>query len=223
MALSLVTNLAPSFLSSKNRFDSPGPVQKLFTRHEHNKFHRLPTINVSSPDCGPSGQIGNLNSIAAADIPAELFPTLTWEFEAEEKQEVLVQKLRKIKEYLIVVEDLDGGTFGSSPRVLGVYYVIPPQKTMVSANDIVKSKKGKFERLLVAERGLLGGFKYADVNGRVWRPPKSMHRIHFQVIALARTVDSGALSEFPTIRSFYGEAEGAMLGWGEWVGIYEKI
>ena len=215
--------MAPSFFSSENKLDSPGPVQKLFTRHKRNfKFHHLPTINVSSPDCGPSGQVGNLNSIAAADTPAELFPTLTWHFEEEKMEDVLVQRLKRIKEYLLVVEDLDGAKFGSKPTAIGIYYVIPPQKTMLSANDIVKTKKGRFEQFLVAERGLVGGFKYGDLKGKVWRPPKTMHRIHFQVIALASTVDSGSLSEFPTINSFYGEADGAVLGWGEWIGIYEK-
>jgi hypothetical protein len=214
--------MAPAFFSSKNKFDGPGPVQKLFTRDEYFKSHPLPTINVSAPDCGPSGQVGNLNSIAAADTPAELFPTLTWHFEEEEKDDALVQRLSRIKEYLVVVQDLDGAKLWSSPQALGIYYVIPPQKTMISANDIVKSKKGKFERIRVAERGLLGGFKYANLDGKVWRTPKSMHRIHFQVIALSRTVDSGSLSEFPSIASFYGASDGAMIGWGEWVGIYEK-
>jgi hypothetical protein len=215
--------MALSFFSSKNRLDNPGPVQKLFTREKYNfRFHRLPTIKVSAPDCGPSGQVGNLNRIAAADTPAELFPTLTWHFEEEEKDDVLVQRLKRIKEYLVVVEDLDGAKFGSSPRAIGIYYVIPPHKTMICANDIVKDKKGKLERIMVAERGLVGGFKYGDLDGKVWRTPKSMHRIHFQVMALTRTVDSGSLSEFPTISSFYGASEGAVMGWGEWVGIYEK-
>ncbi|KAE9376031.1 hypothetical protein N431DRAFT_437426 [Stipitochalara longipes BDJ] len=215
--------MAP-FFSSKNKLDSPGPVDKLFTRDKYNnfKYHPLPIINVSAPDCGPSGQVGNLNSIAAADTPAELFPTLTWHFEKEEKDEVLAERLKKIKEYLLIVEDLDAGKFGSSPRAIGIYYVIPPHKTTISANDLVKDKKGRFEWILVAERGLVGGFKYGDLDGKVWRPPKSMHRIHFQVIALSRTVDSGSLSEFPTVGSFRGESDGAVIGWGEWVGIYEK-
>lgn len=215
--------MALSFFSSKNKLDSPGPVEKLFTRDKDIfRSHRLPIIKVSAPDCGPSGQVGNLNSIAAAGTPAELFPTLTWHFEEEEKDDVLVQRLKRIKEYLVIVEDLDAAKFISSPRAIGIYYVIPPHKTMISANDIVKDKKGRFERILVAERGLVGGFKYGDLDGKVWRTPKSMHRIHFQVIALARTVDSGSLSEFPTTGSFHGEAEGAVIGWGEWVGIYEK-
>ncbi|PMD47007.1 hypothetical protein L207DRAFT_506079 [Hyaloscypha variabilis F] len=215
--------MAPSFFSSKNKLDSPGPVEKLWTRDHYDfKFNPLPIINVSSPDCGPSGQVGNLNSIATADSPAELFPTLTWHFEVDEKDEVLAQRLNRIKEYLLIVQDLDAGKLGSSPKAIGIYYVIPPHKTTISANDIVKDKKGRLEWIRVAERGLVGGFKYADMDGKVWRPPKSMHRIHFQVIALSRTVDSGSLSEFATVGGFRGESEGSMIGWGEWVGIYEK-
>jgi len=213
--------MAPFF--SKKKLDSPGPVHKLFTREEHNfKFHRLPKINVSAIDCGPSGQIGNLNSIAAADTPAELFPTLTWQWEAEEKDDVVVQRLKNVKEYLLVVEDLDGGIIGSSPQPVGIFYVIPPEKTTIVPTDIAKAKKGKLERLRVAERGLIGGFKYGDLDGKVWRTPKAMHRIHFQVIALSRTIDTGSMSEFPTIPSFSGACEGSVMGWGEWVGIYEK-
>ncbi|KAJ9606297.1 hypothetical protein H2200_009258 [Cladophialophora chaetospira] len=214
--------MAPSLFSSKTKLGSPGPVHKLFTRDSHNfKFHRLPTIDVDAPDCGPSGQVGNLNNIAAAETPAKLFPKLAWHFEDEDDDDVL-QTMRMIKEYLIVVEDLDGAKFPPSPRAIGIYFVIPPEKTTISAEDLVKTKKGRFERVRVAERNLVGGFKYGDLDGQVWRPPKSMHRIHFQVMALSRTVDSGSLSEFPTINSFYGEVEGAVLGWGEWVGIYEK-
>jgi len=218
--------MAPSLFSSKNKLDSPGPVEKLFTRDKINfRYHRTPIINVFSPDCGPSGQVGNLNSLVGADTPAKLFPTLTWEFDEEKKDQYVVERLKKIKEYLVVVEDLDAakvGTLGSSPRAIGIFFVIPPHKTAISASDIVKDKKGRFEWILVAERGLVGGFKYGDLDGKVWRTPKSGHRIHFQVIALSRTVDSGSLSEHPTVGSFRGETDGAVLGWGEWVGIYDE-
>lgn len=216
--------MAPSLFSSKKSLEKPGPVKKLFTRDDHTfKFHREANIDVSSPNCGPSGQIGNLNKVPTGDTPAaELFPTLSWHFiEGRETDAALVERLEKVVEYLIIVQDLDGSVIGAPPAT-GIYYCIPPKKNLVGAGDIVKAKKGKLERLFVAERGLLGGFKYGDLHGTVWKTPKSMHRIHFQVIALSRTVDSGSLSEFLTIRSFDAASEGSVLGWGEWVGVYEK-
>lgn len=217
--------MAP-FSSKKNRFDTPGPTEKLFTRDIHNfRFHRLPTIDVSSSDCGPSGQIGNLNAIAAAGTSAELFPTLTWHFESKDglEDDLVMERLKETTEYFVIVEDLDGGTLlGPTTPMLGVYFSIRPGKTTINANDLVKAKEGKFERIRIAQRGLVGGFKYGDLDGKLWRVPKSMHRIHFQVLALSKPVDSGSLSEYPTKASFRGATEGSVVGWGEWVGIYQK-
>jgi hypothetical protein len=215
--------MAP-FSSKKSKFDKPGPTKRLFTREAH-KLHREPTISVSSPDCGPSGQIGNLNAVATSGTSAELFPTLTWHFEHTDKLEddVVNERLRKTKEYLVIVEDLDGTLLPfSTPPLLGVYYCIPPETTSINGNELVKLKKGVFERITVAQRGLIGGYKYAVVDGKVWNVPKSMHRVHFQVIAVSKSVDTGSLSEFPSVASFRGAVEGFVLGWGEWVGIYEK-
>jgi len=212
-----------SFFTSERNLDSPGPVQKLFTRDKDNfRYYDVPNIMVTSPNCGASGEVGNLNSVAGVSSPADLFPTLNWQFMPGENADAVAYRMRRLKEYLIVVEDLDGAKIGSSPQPIGIFYVIPADKNTITADDIEKKTKRKFERLLVAERGLAGGFKYGDLNGKVWRTPKSMHRIHFQVIALARTVDSGSLSEFPSKSSFCGAAEGAVLGWGEWVGVYKK-
>lgn len=225
--------MAPSlpFFSSKPKLDTPGPVKKLFTRQTDNfRFHLKPSITVTSPS-GLSGHLGNLNNLPQPEDPIpSLFPTLTWEHSHDsEKEEVLVQKMAKIKEYLIIVEDLDGGKFydggkfrGSNPAVMGVFYRIPPSKTTIHASDLIKTRIAKFERLRVAERGLSGGFKYADLGGGVWRVPRAGHRIHFQVVALSGTVDKGCLSEFPSISSFYGECEGLVEGWGEWVGVFDK-
>lgn len=217
--------MAPSFLSSKPNLSKPGPVKKLFTRDWDNfKSFRQPNIIVSSPDCGASGEVGNLNGTTKNDAPVSLFPTLSWEFEADEKDDSLARKLERVKEYLIIVQDLDGGLLGSGPETLGMFYLIPRDKTNVTPFDIVREGKRGFEMLRGGEhpRGLVGGFKYGDLNGKVWIAPKKMHRIHFQVIATARTMDNGSLSDFPSTNSFQGECEGAVVGWGEWVGIYEK-
>lgn len=106
--------------------------------------------------------------------------------------------------------------------LLGTFYCIPAEARGIDAAALVKLKKKRLERLTIASRDLIGGFKYGEVDGKVWKVPKSLHRVHFQVVALSGTVDSGSLGEFPTKESFQGAAEGLVMGWGEWVGIYEK-
>lgn len=137
----------------------------------------------------------------------------------------MAEKQQKTKEFLVIVEDLDGNSILplSTPPLLGIYYGISPPSSSISANQLVKVKKGMLERITVAQRGLTGGFKYGDVDGKVWRVPKSGHRVHFQVVALSKSADTTALSEHPTKESFWGAVEGFVLGWGEWVGIYEKV
>jgi hypothetical protein len=222
--------MAPFSSSStkKNKLDTPGPVKKLFTREPHNfRFHRLPTIHVSSPDCGPSGQIGNLNALAgagAADTPANFFLTLTWQFEIKdslENEEAVTEKLTNTTEYLLIIEDLDSTSslLRSHRSPLAIFYAIPRSKTSITSSELIKSKVGTFERITIAQRDLIGGFKYGELDGKMWRVPKRGHRIYFQVVALRGTVDGGSLSEFPTIGSFRGAAEGKVVGWGEWVGV----
>ena len=228
--------MAPFSSFKKNKLDNPGPIEKLFTREPHNfRFHRLPTIHVSSPDCGPTGQIGNLNAIAgAADTPARFFPTLTWQFEKKESPKaedehdedddaiVITENLKKTTEYLLIIEDLDASShlsFRATTSPLGIFYRIPPSKTSITSSELIKSATGTFERITPAQRGLIGGFKYGELDGKMWRVPKRGHRIHFQVVALSGTVDGGSLSEFPTVGSFRGAAEGKVVGWGEWVGV----
>lgn len=218
-----------AFSSKKDRLNSPGPTKKLFTRDTHNfKFYRTPNISVSA-DCGPSGEIGNLNAISHESSPAALFPTLTWHFERPNNPEVdlISEKEQNTHEYLLLVEDIDSSRWtwinaAPTPALLGVFYGIPPGKTGVCATDLVKVKKSKLKWITTAQRGLAGGFKHGDVDGKVWKQPKSFHRVHFQVVALSNTVDTLELSEHPTRESFNGAVEGRVLGWGEWIGIYER-
>ena len=230
------------FSSNHSKLDKPGPTHKLFTRDAHNfHSHRTPTIVVTSTDCGASNQIGNLNAIVSAASPAELFPTLTWYFDTSFDDnlddDLAAEKEEKVKEYFLIVEDLDGATrpISSLPLLisslplpasrlplLGTFYCIPAEARRIDAAGLVKLKKGRLERITTASRDLVGGFKCGEVDGKVWKVPKSLHRVHFQVVALTGTVDSGSLSEFPTTEGFQAAVEGLVLGWGEWVGIYEK-
>lgn len=220
-----------SRFSKKSKFDKPGPTHKLFTRESHNfRYHRKPTIAVCAPSLAASAQPGNLNKLDNAASPAEGFPTLTWEWvsPAGLEADLVIEKQQKTKEYLVIVEDLDGNSIfplATSP-LLGMFYGIPPTSNSISPSQLVKVKEGKLvamlERVTVASRDLTGGFKYGDIDGKVWRVPKRGNRIHYQVVALSKSVDTTALSEHPTKESFRGAVEGFVLGWGEWVGIWEK-
>ena len=194
------------------------PTKKLFTREPHNfKFYPEPTINVSAPDCGPSGQVGNLNAISDQSSPAALFPTLKWHHDNPEE----------VKEYLLIVEDINSKRWtwfadAPTPALRGVYYGIQAGTTEVRATDLVKMKKGSLKWITSANRELIGGFKHGDTDGKIWKVPKSSHHNYFQLVALDRPVDTMGLSHHPTRESFNGAVEGKVIGWGEWVGIYEK-
>lgn len=193
--------------------DGAHGTRKLFTRCDNilPKFRR-PNISVTSPTLGPSGSF--LTADNAGD-GANRFPALAWELPAE-----LASDPGRVHEYLIVVEDLDVPLTGSI--VLGIFYGIPASKTSVEPADFVKTGKGLFGR------ELQGGFKYCPMRrNRVWNGPRPVrkhgpHRYYFQVIALYSTIDRKELSEFPTKEGFIGAIEGKVLGWGEWIGMYER-
>jgi len=185
-------------------------TRKLFTRNENFRYFPTPTVTISSPECGPSGS--DLTARHAAD-GQNSFPSLVWQAPPD----------TMVHEYLIVVEDADVPL--SSPELHGIYYGIPASLTNVEAASFDKVKKGTFERKLA------GDFKYCPIGrgfgGKVWIGPNPMlnhgpHRYFFQVIALNATIDRRELSQFPTKESFIGAVEGKVVGWGEWVGQYER-
>ena len=186
---------------------------KLFSRSDI-IMRTLPAANmtVECPDLGPTGS--NVKSLE--------FPTITW-------SPPPVRDGTQVVEYFIFIEDADT-PLSASPNIHGIYYAIPPQITSVTSDSIQKVKKEKGTD--VFGRQLSGGFKYAPIGGalspsKIWQPPNPMrghgpHRFHFQVLALSGTVDKKDLSQFPSRQSFLGMVEGKVLGWGEWVGVYER-
>lgn len=62
----------------------------------------------------------------------------------------------RIKEYLIVVEDLDVPLTGTI--LLGVFYGIPASRTSVTEGDFERTEKGVFGRQLSS------GFKYSPMH-----------------------------------------------------------
>ena len=75
---------------------------------------------------------------------------------------------------------------------------------------------------------LKGGFRYGkNRRGNIYIPPKPLlghgpHRYFFTIIALREPINSSNLSELPTAEEVAAEIEGKVVGWGEWVGVYER-
>jgi phosphatidylethanolamine-binding protein (PEBP) family uncharacterized protein len=188
-------------------------TRKLFTRCDNIlPKYRHPNMAVTSPELGPSGSSLTAHNAGDGD---NAFPSLSWQLPAD-----LAATPGRVHEYLIVIEDLDVPLTGSI--LLGIFYGIPAAKTGVSEADFGKTERGLFGRQLS------GGFKYCPMRrNQIWNGPRPVrkhgpHRYYFQVVALNSTIDRKELSQFPTKESFVGAIEGKVLGWGEWVGIYER-
>lgn len=134
------------------------------------------------------------------------FPSLTWAAASPET-----------KEFLLVSEDPDAPL--SRPIVHGIYYGIAPSRTSVSEADFVEAE-GAYS--------LEGGFRYGkNRRGIVYIPPKPLlghgpHRYFFTIVALSQPIDTTKLSDVPTIDEVGKAIEGKVLGWGEWIGVYER-
>ncbi len=204
-----MSRLFGKLLPNSNK--DPRVAKDRFARTDNFRHFPAPTLTVECPECGPSGS--SLLPRHAGD-GGNNFPSLTWS---------APEKVENVKEWLIVVEDVDAPFTG--PVLHGIFYAIPATKTSVSSEDFAKTKKGVFERVFS------GGFKYSPIgkgSGKVWVGPNPLkghgaHRYYFMVVALKATIDRKELSQFPTKESFKGAVEGKVLGWGEWVGVYERI
>ena len=187
----------------------PRAARDRFVRTDNFRHFPSATLTVECPECGPSGS--SLTTRHGVD-GGNNFPSLVWQAPPN----------KQVREYLIVVEDVDAPLSG--PVLHGIFYSILPTRRSVEAEDFVKVKKGVFER------ELKGGFKYSPIgkgSGKVWVGPNPIlnhgpHRYYFMVVALSATIDRKELSQFPTKESFKGAVEGKVLGWGEWVGVYER-
>lgn len=120
------------------------------------------------------------------------------------------------KEFLIISEDPDAPL--PSPIIHGIYYGIPATTTTITDAD--------FEG--VSENSLKGGFRYGkNRRGNIYIPPRPLlghgeHRYFFTLIALSQPIDTAKLSPLPTIEEIAQAIEGNVVGWGEWIGVYER-
>lgn len=192
--------LSHLFSSAQGRDD------KLFTAGPAFAEHPEPTIELACPEVGPSGS--QLHVDHSAD-GARLFPGLSWRVSSDE-----------IKQYLLVSEDPDVPL--PDPIIHGIYYGIAPSVTGVNWEDLELADESDEPYFLK------GGFKYGkNRGGSVYIPPQPMrghgpHRYFFELIALSQLINVTTLSALPTSVEIQGAINGNVVGWGEWVGVYER-
>lgn len=141
------------------------------------------------------------------------FPELEWSPPAAIATE--------IKEYLLIVEDVDVPLPLVSHH--GVYHGIPPTKTHVISTDFVLEDGAQNSKT-----ALRGGFKLGlNMRGSPYggpRPPlgHGPHRYFYQVIALKDSMDATKLSAMATRKELAAGIVGKVAAWGVWIGVYEQ-
>ena len=223
-----------AFLGQKVLFSFRARDAKLFVKSAPFINHSEPTIQVTSPECGPSE-----SSLLLSHTPlaTNRFPELQWS--------VPPSLQAQIAEYVVVVEDPDAPL--PSPVVHGIYYAIPGNKTSLlpadfqlssapnnaseSVSRTINQGSGSNDEV-PASNSLHGDFRYGlNRMKNVWGGPKPVlghgaHRYFFQVVGLTKTVDWDAAGT--NKRGLLNKAQitriidGQVAGWGVWIGIYER-
>ena len=185
-----------------------GRDDKLFTKGPAFGGLSGPTIEVTCSECGPSNS--NLEFEHSADGKGR-FPQVEWKPS---------ESVAEIKEYLLVVEDPDAPL--PNPIVHGIYHSIPVHVNSVNASSLEQVTGTNEQRLLT------GKFKYGqNRKGTVYMGPRPVlghgpHRYFFQVIGLGQELDQFSLSEAVTKEELSREIQGKVVGWGTWIGVYER-
>ncbi|KAL5355259.1 phosphatidylethanolamine-binding protein [Aspergillus floccosus] len=184
-----------------------GLQHKLLTRGP--AFAGLPnaTIKIHSTDLGASeSQLGIDFTLDGAGF----FPALSWKRPARVT----------VCEYVLVSEDADADA--EKPILHGLYYGIPPVFTGLTNDDfaIDTSRKEPYS--------LKGGFRYGRNLGlTTYMPPspplgRGPHRYFFQLVALGNPLDRKRMESFASLENITSEIQGKVVGWGDWVGVYER-
>ncbi|RAH76533.1 PEBP-like protein [Aspergillus japonicus CBS 114.51] len=166
-----------------------------------------PTIEITSP-IGPSHSTLPLEYTPLA---ANRFPPLAWSLPPSVERTL-------VDSYVLIVEDPDAPL--PSPVVHGLYYGIPGGTCEVGPEHFLVADGGSDNRLE-------GQFRYGrNWHNNVWSGPRPVlehgeHRYFFQLIALKAAVRMKGHSV--TKEQLVGElSEENVLGWGEWVGTFER-
>jgi phosphatidylethanolamine-binding protein (PEBP) family uncharacterized protein len=168
-----------------------------------------PTIEVTSPDLGPSGA---QMSIDYTQEGKDLFPALTW------------NAIPGTKQHFVCVQDVDAPIW--VPLTHGIFYSIPGEKTEVLDVDFDPREGSRKSPKKGVE--LKGGFKYgANFKRTVYDGPRALkghgpHCYYFQVMALKEELELEKLGPVASVNQLAKEIEGKVLGWGEWIGLSER-
>ena len=185
---------------------------KLFTKGLAFADFPNPTIELSCPECGPSGSKMKLHHTQFGDNVRDRFPELNW------------SQVEGAKEYILLCEDADLPV----PAIMfhGLFYAIPATVTKVTASDMELLEEGDKN----AKDGVLlvkGGFRYVkNKRGCQYAGPRPLlghgpHRYFYQLVALKEPVDLESLKPKVTKDGLGAAIVGKVIGWGEWVGVYE--
>ncbi|KDN69238.1 hypothetical protein CSUB01_05029 [Colletotrichum sublineola] len=137
-------------------------------------------------------------------------PALSWEVPSRLEP--------KVREWLIVVEDMDAPL--PSPICHGIYAGIAPETRRVSPDN--------FEVEDESRSLLKGGFHWGKPRRDVvYIPPRPLinhgvHRYVLQVVALSEALDKKMLENRTTKQQFSEAIKGKVLGWGMWTGCCER-
>lgn len=186
---------------------------KLFTKGPAFAEFPQPTLELSCPECGPSGSTMKLHHTQVGEESKDRFPDLTW------------SRVEGAKEYILLCEDADLPV----PAVVfhGLFYAIPATTTAVTASDIDPVEHdgaAKDSNALTVK----GGFKYLkNIQGGHYGGPKPLmghgpHRYFYQLVALKEAVDVEKLGGKVTKDGLGAAIVGKVAGWGQWIGVYER-
>ena len=173
-----------------------GRDAKLFTSTP--PFSSIPaTIPITSPDCGVSG---SAMGAEYSQLGSERFPLLKWPANPE------------VKEWLIIVEDPDAPL--PSPIVHGLYVGLEGSVTEFGGESVKPNGEMKGKGWRVGR----------NRKGTVYIGPRpvlghGVHRYMFDVVGLKEKLE---LSEYPTKEECGKAVEGKIVGWGRWMGTFER-
>lgn len=195
-----------------------GHEARAFTKGPAFADHPTPTLELTCPECGPSGSPLQLHHSQVGPDAAhrDRFPHLTW------------TPVTGAREYLLLCEDVDLPI----PGVVvfhGLFYGLPPARAEVTAEDVEpvdnddSNKEGGKSAVGVTK----GGFKYVrNIQGSHYGGPKpvmghGVHRYYYQLVALREPVDTGKMGK--VTKDGLGRAiVGKVIRWGQWIGTYER-